>query len=512
MRRRVVERGPQQPPPAQRAPERGERLNIPADAITESAVLARALRWATNERNDFELDTLLRKLRPAHFLVREHSELWAILVEVRRRRGAIDRATVVTESGEAAARYADDLLVSVEPCDPQNIDEHVRHIRWDSARALTARGPLPAFLEQLRDPRAEPAKVLSAAKLLTGSLEGHNDKVHIHDPVVLVRDQMREVERRVAGRASYPYGIPTLDMKDGTEAHRLVPGSAPGQITVLTANSGVGKTTLAARIALGVAFPNGAESEERGRRVAYCAWEMGAGMNLEMLACMSLQWSRTALMDPRSDLTAPIHSHEGRLVLEERMQLIAERITFIANPFRRRRGTKVTNDENLAILEELVAATGAELVIADLWKRCLRDASPEAEEDALYQQQAMAEELGVHFILLQQQRMKDIEARADKRPTREGIKGSSAYAEIADTILAVHRAAFWKSIPDDKLEVLVLKQRYAPWPQAVEFDWDADLGDIWNGRSVEYARPGEASEFDGSEFLKQPPPPGRRRR
>jgi hypothetical protein len=87
---------------------------------------------------------------------------------------------------------------------------------------------------------------------------------------------------------------------------------------------------------------------------------------------------------------------------------------------------------------------------------------------------------------VQQQRLKDIELRPDKRPTREGIKGSGAWTEVPDNIFGVHRPALWKPVPDNVLEIDVLKQRYGKWPLAVEFDWDPDRGQISGGRSVEY--------------------------
>ncbi len=54
---------------------------------------------------------------------------------------------------------------------------------------------------------------------------------------------------------------------------------------------------------------------------------------------------------------------------------------------------------------------------------------------------------------------------------------------------------------DDKLEGILLKQRYGKWPAAVEFDWDPDLGSIRGGRTIEYDRPGEVNEIDNAAGL-----------
>jgi hypothetical protein len=474
----------------------GERVVIPHDPVNEIAVLAAALADVSL------LDKLLRRILPDQFLAREAREAWAALGEVRRRALAVDRSSVSAVAGDSVAAF----LVEVARTPPsENADWHVTNLLWDNARATAARGPVPAFLEALRDPKAEPERVRSLARQVALSFDGHEDRRHLHEPTVLVRDQMLEIEARVGGHASFPYGLPGLDYFDpglsGTGSRRrMIPGAAPGQITVITAVSGGGKSTMAANMAVGMAFPEGVESDAPGRKVLYGAWEMRGGMTLELLSCISLGWSRSDLMEG----VGPVATQEGRLVLSERMRRIASRVRFLGMPFRRNVGEKATNDRNLDLLQGYISDSGCEVFIADLWKRCLRDTSPEAEEDALVRQQVMVEDLRIHAILLQQQRLKDVEQREDKRPTREGIKGSGAWIEVADTIIGAHRPALWKRMDDNKIEGLVLKQRYGKWPLAVEFEWSAERGSISGGRPVEYDRPGEATELD-SDFLRAAP-------
>jgi hypothetical protein len=183
------------------------------------------------------------------------------------------------------------------------------------------------------------------------------------------------------------------------------------------------------------------------------------------------------------------------------MSTIAKRVYFLDNPFRRRSGEKSSNERNLDIVQGYIADSGAEIFVGDLWKRCLKNTEPDEEEEALIRQQAMVEELQVHAILLQQQRLKDIEQRQDKRPTRDGIKGSGAWVEVPDTILGVHRPFLFKNVPDDRLELFVLKQRYGRWPLGIEFGWNADCGAIAGGKPIEYERPGEQNAIDESAGL-----------
>src|SRR5262249_23574089 len=128
----------------------------------------------------------------------------------------------------------------------------------------------------------------------------------------------------------------------------------------------------------------------------------------------------------------------------------------------------------------------------------------------LWRQLAIAKATRTHHVLVHHLRGKDVEQRQDKRPTREAIKGSGAWVDVPDTIIGVHRPALWKSGPDDKLEPVVLKQRYGKWPLAVEFDHDPATGIISGGRTIEYEQPGERGPMDS--FLDEPTKKGGRRR
>jgi len=297
----------------------------------------------------------------------------------------------------------------------------------------------------------------------------------------LVREQHAKIMSRKTDRACYPYGIEGLDCNEKGE-WRLVPGAAPGKVTVLTGVSGGGKSTVAALMALGLA--------RQGRRVLFGAWEMGDGTTLELLALQSLGWSRTLFA---TGLVTDEEAEQHRV----RMESIAGWVRFWKMPFGVDRGVRWSNDSALDAVHAAMADSGCEVAIFDLWKRCLVDTSPDAEEHALVRQQAIAEETKCHVILVQQQRLKDVETRPDKRPTREGIKGSAAWVEVADTILGVHDQSLFKRVDQTTLELLVLKQRFGRWPLAVEFDWTPDVGQICNGRSVDYdPSGGSRSELD----------------
>ncbi len=482
-------------PPA--AEDAAPKVILPFDSSNEAALVVASYLFPSIRAR------LLLRLVPDHFQQREHRDLWTAFVEAERRKLVFDLPLLEQLSTAACSRYLAELA-DIRPEEPKNLEFHLQNVLWDHARSSAARGPIPAFIEALRDPKAEPDRVKGLARSIAQCFDGYEDRKHLHEPGALVRDQMREVEARVAGRATWAYGVADLDFYDRQGPpedwrRRMLPGAAPGQITVVTGISGGGKTTVTAHIVLGTAFPGWVEGDfaRVGRVVLYGAWEMNGGMTLELLACISLGWSRSELVEGRGRVA----TLEGRIQLQERMALLSTRIRIMGNPFRRRSGEKPSNDRNLDIVYGYVADSGCEVFVADLWKRCLRSTEPSDEEEALIRSQAMGEELHVHQVFLQQQRLKDIENRNDPRPTREGIKGSSAWVEIPDTIIGCHRPALFKRCADDRLELDVLKQRYGRWPVAVEFEWDSDRGMIKNGRAVEYDRPGEVNEIDARSGL-----------
>lgn len=241
------------------------------------------------------------------------------------------------------------------------------------------------------------------------------------------------------------------------------------------------------------------------KRVLVGAWEMDGGEILELIACQDLNISR-------HDVSVGNITEETLARLETRMHELGGNedsyIKFMDIPFNRASGeSKKSNDHNLDLIQGYISDVAPEIFVADLWKRALRYTDPNDEEQALIRQQAMCKELNVHGILVQQLRSKDVESRADKRPTRESIKGSGAWIEVPDNIFGIHRPGLWKNIPDDHLDFIILKQRFGPWPMVVQFEFDPARGRIEGGITVPYMHEEAAPKDDflggGSEFGKK---------
>jgi archaellum biogenesis ATPase FlaH len=440
---------------------------------------------------------------PDVFHVPLHRVTWAALREAHKQGLKPDPATLSRISGGQidVAYLASVLEQRPDLPAPANLKAAVDALLWDHQKHVALTGPVNALLEAMTS-GADASRIQGLARAIPASFDGWGTRKHLLDPEELVRAQVGEIRRRMGGTHVYPFGLRGLDFYDpvpgqaaSTARRRILPGAAPGRVTMITGSTGSGKSTIAARLVLGLC--------RQKRRVLYGAWEKSGGMTIELLGCMSLGWSRSDLMEGRLN-------EEQLAELGERMGAISKWVRFMANPFRRSMGEKLSNARNLDVVHGYIADSGCEIFVADLFERCLVNDEPSEEKAALFRLQAMTEELNIHTIATAQQK-KDVATRPDKHPTEEGIKGSGAWGEIADNTFGVYRQYQWKPVPDNTIEIDVLKQRDGKGMLAVEFDWDADRGMISGGRTIEYERPGAASNANSLDAkLREPKKKGDR--
>jgi hypothetical protein len=457
--------------------QRGRQAKLVLDAFNEVVIVAAAL------VDEQARERALKRVTPDMFAADRHQAIWAAIAECHRRKLSPEPATLRQLGGESVDEQYLLGLMAERPAAPANLSHHLDAIEWDAARLRAAAGPVDSFVQALTDPAADPERVKSLARQIPASLDGYGERHYIYEPGQLVRAQMDEIRGRRKGTACFPYGLPGFD-RDANGIWRIVPGAKPKMITLVTALSGSGKSLVTGLIAN--------EQRKLRRKVLYGAWETDGPMTAELIATSDLGWSKYKLST--GQLT---EEEEG--IFEKKLCEISAWVRFWKFPWERQSGASrpKTNDEVLDRIHGYVADSGADVVVFDLWRRCLVDRRLDAEEAALERMQDMAKDTCAHFILCHQQRLKDVEQRKDRRPTREAIKGTSMWVDISDTILGIHLPSLWKPVPDNVLEIDVLKQRFGRWPIAVEFDYSPDQGRISNAREVDYNPPGTGEREDG---------------
>lgn len=441
-----------------RTPRSQKTVDLQLDIDSEQLILAATLKFKTSREK-----LVARFTDTVPFLEESHRQIWAVVVAMAADDLEYDVDLLRVYLPEEIVEYVI-LLVERVDSEPKNLEYHVQRVFWNASKKNLVVGPLKRFLSKLQEKDSTPDELHLLFNGVADHLKGSSQK-HVYDTQAVVSNQSADIARRMQGRAVYPLGLTTLDNNE-EGMPRLVPGLAPKMITVVTGVSGSGKSTLVDRIILNQLLGY-------NRKVAVGAWEMNPGVTIEILATMASGFSRSKVV--KGDLTKVEYQ-----TLVHQMQMIQKNLVFVKLPKLR------TNKEVVGRLIDTVEDSGASLFVGDLLRKAFVRYSPDEEESALNAFQDRLARSDIHAMVVQQQRMKDIEMRIDKRPTREGVKGSSAWVEVADTVLGVHRAAQWKNIKDQTLEVDILKQRYGVWPLAVLFEWDPELASIDRGISIPY--------------------------
>jgi len=474
-------------------------FKIPHDTSNEQLIVAAAI---TSPKARQELAS---RIRPEHFQDHDHSLAWSSILR------CLDQshepsvpALVKLSGGKLEKAYLDDI-VRANPTAPGDMRFHIEALQWDTTRAKAVNGPISEMLRALQDPGTSPERVRALARQIPITLQGSSTRTHLRDGAALVAEHRGILRQRMNGIGLFPFGIEGLDTyppnsldDDGTDVSGqplLVPGCEPGKITTMTAISGGGKSTITALIALKQARI----CATRGSgKILFGSWEMPPNDTLELMACISAGIQRKRVK------TGQITEAEFQLICD-RMDMIKEWVKFVDMPFHKERGVRHTHDEVLDVIHGYIADSGATLAIFDLWRRAFRRMKDESDEqEALYRQQAIAEETNCHCILVQQQRLKDIEVRSNPIPTREGIKGSSAWVDVSDTILGVYLPGLTKRVSRNVIQILVLKQRFGRWPLTIEFNWNGDIVEMSNPQLIWDAAIGDESKAQSSYSGKSP--------
>lgn len=448
-------------------------LKVSHDLVNEQIIIASAL-------HDKQIrDDLTKKIPPDHFTDAQHQAIWSALIAIRNQALTFDMAALHKQlAGSVPIDYLKELMAS-HPAAAANIRNHIDLLEWDVAKVRGIEGPLSELLKGLRN-NIDPGRIRALAQSTALAFDIKLGNKYMKDPFNVAREAAQEVrDRQAAGH--YLFGIKELDFfDDGTP--RMIPGAAPGETTLITGVSGSAKSTVAARIAF--------EQARMRKKVLYGAWEMGHKATIGLMACFARKW-------PRSKVVLGQMNAAEILLFQDTCESIGEYVRFFDVPFAESPTKTHTNEAALQMMHQQVADSGCSMVIVDLWERMIPDANPERERRALFAQQGIAQATHTHNILVCQQKSKVVEASNDKRPGRNTILGSSAWVDIADSIIGVHRPGLWRGgIDDDILEMFILKQRYGRWPLAIQFDWDGDKGTISNGHETEYSHTADASPDD----------------
>ncbi len=404
---------------------------------------------------------LLERLAAEEFYFLGHQQVWRAL-QTCARHGGIDLLLVANElertggldnlpqlSPAEQMERTDPLLginrigylVSLINATPTAINaEHYARIihHYAARRALL---PLAGRLVQLAQEDDLPPEALfdQVGSLVTDVIRRFGTGGPVHSLAELVPAVQAELQAILEGR------IPPAVYTGLADLDRLIGGFFPGDLTVVAARPGVGKTTF-----LLTAAHNAARS---GKRVLFFSLEMDAGQLIRRLL------AGEAGVDSSRLRSGPLETADW---------------PGLTHGLTRLAGIPIWIDDTAAIpLSHLRAAVtaqalreGVDLVIVDYLQLVkpgvtLRNRT---EEIGIITAglKALARETGVP-IMAAAQLNRAVEQRQDKRPTLSDLREGGSQEQDADQVIFLHRPGLYgEDQPTNLTELIVAKHRHGP--------------------------------------------------
>jgi replicative DNA helicase len=306
-------------------------------------------------------------------------------------------------------------------------------------RILTLAGELAENVYDHVDPATIAVKLKEQADALVGATNRRNRLFNAAD---LILDHIDTISERGDNEDSAAHGI----LLGWPELDDLLGGFKPGQLVVVAGRPGMGKSAVAAGMALRTAITNGMR-----------------------VLTVSIEMSKEELMDryvaamSKVDLTKV---RSGRLSPEE-----WKRTSAAADRF---------DGKNLWVLDDPTATlpaihaaaqrVEADLVIVDYLQivETLGGGKQKTREREVAELSGglkrMARDLGVPVIALSQFNRGVEDRPSDKRPQLTDLRESGAIENDADAVIGLYRDDYYtKPVePSNVLEMIVLKQRNGP--------------------------------------------------
>ena len=431
-------------------------VQLPYNMEAEQAVLGAALLQGDC------IPTLVEKLRPEHFYVRQNGEIFAELVRLFTSGAAIDFVTVlgaVLDAGvfageEEAKVYLTGLAETVPSI--SNV-EHYAGIVYEKYLIRQLMGAAKDILEQTSE-ESDADILLESAEQKIYEIRSGRDQSAMQPISSTIIDTYNQLQK-ISGPDRDKYlGIPT----GFTYLDKMLTGLGRSDLIILAARPGMGKTSFALNIARHAAV-------KAGRKVAFFSLEMGR----EQLCSRLL--STEALVGGTKLRTGKLADDEWVRLVEAGDILSKAPIYFDDNP-------SITVPEMKAKLRRL---KDVDLVIIDYLQ--LMNGTSRRGGDNRVQEiseitrglKVMAKELNIPVLTLSQL-ARDSEKRTSHRPVLSDLRDSGSIEQDADIVLFLYREDYYANEGDpeesDKNsgECIVAKNRHGE-AKTVPLHWQGEF-------------------------------------
>lgn len=408
---------------------------------------------ATMMRHPRECRRLARTLSARDWIGERHRRFFAALqrIVVKGMEPTLDAVELHLPRGRTEAGdigYLSQVAETYAAQGVRNIGQHVGKLRLDAVKADLLRTTWADIGEQLEDPESTAEDIAArfahgVTRLRRRLVDGASTVGQRYDASLALRTERGVVQT----------GWPLLD-------EHYTGGFKPGWVNLVHARPKTGKTLFVVNVV--------SRAVPRETRIDVHAWEPGEEGFLDLLMC-NLSGETTSNVIGRWAELNEGYRRELRAYLDPYLD---GGLRVYGKPrWPRVRQVWDANRANLDLVESYVEASAAQVVVFDLFARCLAMRRPNDYEYAIDRVVDWAERYGKHILLLHQTKRLD-KRRGDMRPQEDDVKGSGALEEYSQTVTALFRPDLYKDrFPEPVLELAATKQRYGAMFR-VEFSMD----------------------------------------
>lgn len=431
----------------------------PAVVAAEQAVVGAAI------QNRLNVEAAADFVRPQDFHTSVHAVVFGAAVELAETGRPVDPAAVlnvIAASGDLArigANTGPALAAMIEhACVGSAVTYHAKIVKADSnRRALLEAGQR---IQQIAarpgyDDEADPD---IARKILEDALSDVSDR-----PLMTAADLVGPTMDELADTSAEQTGIKT----GYADLDSILPGLRPGQLIVVGARPGIGKTTIGLDIARNVAVREGIPA-----------------------LFVSLEMSHTEVMHRliAAESRVDLHRMQTRDLSEDDYVRMAKGVPRIAEGHLAIDDTPAAGLSHIrSRLRGMARTSPARLVVVDYLQLMATGQAENRQQqvaDLSRGLKLIAREFEVPVMVLAQLN-RGSEHRQDKRPQMSDLRESGAVEQDADVVLLLHREA--AADPESKhagtVEVIVAKQRQGR-TGSVTLGWQGHYG-----RCVNHVQP-----------------------
>lgn len=423
-----------------------DELRIPCDIDGERNVLGAILLESSL------IDQAVEILRPDDYYLSSHRVVFAQMLDMQRRRVAIDFASLTSELGDAGQleavggrTYIASLIDGVPRTD--DLSYYAKRVRAKAARRALMIG-CNSVIDKAGDPSIDDGEVIETAERIVYEASADRQAKQFEQIGHIVFESLEYAERISRGEVS-----PGIETRL-TDLDYMLCGLQPGNQYIIAGRPSMGKTGIGLCIARNTAKssePTGIfELEMSKRQLGNRLLAMEARVDLRNIQLGSMTREEWARCGDASNRIAdyPLHIDDtGGMTL-----------SVLCSKARR-----------------LVASKGVKLIVVDYLQLIIGEKTSDNRNNEIglisRRLKDLAKELDIPIVLLSQLSRAN-EHRADKEPQLSDLRDSGEIEQNADAVIFIHRDEYYEAGKNAGIaRLLVRKQRNGPTGEVeVAFD------------------------------------------